>query len=49
MSDCLILYLLDYNACIAGAESTEITDVDSDDEWSIQTYIQIAGHRSATL
>ena len=24
MSDCLILYLLDHKACIAGAESTEI-------------------------
>ena len=26
MSDCLTLYLLDYKACIAGAESTEIPD-----------------------
>ena len=26
MSDCLTLYLLDYKACIAGAECTEIPD-----------------------
>ena len=32
----LILYLLDHNASIAGAESTEIPD--ADDDWSMQTY-----------
>ena len=37
MSDCLILYLLDHKACIAGAESTEKPD--PDDEWNIQPYV----------
>ena len=38
---------LDHKAWIAGAESTEIPDLD--DEWSIQTYIQLACHRPTTL
>ena len=41
---------LDYKACIAGVESTEITD--PDDEWSTQTYniiIQLVCHRPTTL
>ena len=37
MSDCLILYLLDHKAYIAGAESTEIPD--PDDEWRIKTFM----------
>ena len=47
MSDCLILYLLDHKAYIAGAESSEIPD--PDDEWSIQIHIQLACHRPTTL
>ena len=48
MSDCLILYLLDHNACIAVAESTKTPEPDN--EWSIQTYIiQLACNRPTIL
>ena len=46
MSDCVILYILHRNDCLAGAESTESPAPDN--EWNTYTYIQLAFRRPTT-